>query len=110
MEISGNMHHTHSTICSRNMDTTKAEVENIQKILDNTLKRILQTPTSTPSEIIQIETGIWDIEAMIEEKQIMYYPRIHNNPTAITKTTASEPKTPWNTTIKKYTQKIQSGT
>ena len=26
---------------------TKAEVENIQKILDNTLKRILQTPTST---------------------------------------------------------------
>ena len=36
---------------------------------------------------------------MIEEKQIMYYHRINNNPTGITKTTASEPKQPWNTTI-----------
>ena len=89
---------------------TKAEVENIQKILDNTLKIILQTPTSTPSEIIQIETGIWDIETMIEEKQIMYYHRIHNNPTGITKTTASEPKKNMEHNHTKYTKKIKSGT
>ena len=44
---------------------TKAEVEHIQQILNNTLKRILQTPPSTPSEIIQIETGICDIETMM---------------------------------------------
>ena len=69
---------------------TKAEVEHIKKILDNILKIILKTPTSTPSEIIlQVETGIWDIETMIEEKQIMYYHRIRNNPTGIT---ASETK------------------
>ena len=83
---------------------TKAEVEHIQKILNNTLKRILQTPPSTPSEIIQIETGIWDIETMMEEKQIMYYHRIHNNPTGITKTTATETKYPWNTTIKTHSE------
>ena len=73
---------------------TKGEVEQIQKILDNILKRILQTPPTTPSEIIQLETGIWDIETMIEEKQIMHYHRIHNNPAGITSTTASETKKP----------------
>ena len=85
---------------------TKGEVEQIQKILDNILKRILQTPLTTPSEIIQLETGIWDIETMIEEKQIMYYHRIHNNPAGITSTTASVTKNPWNiiinNTIKKH--------
>ena len=66
----------------------------IQKILDNILKIIFQTPPTTPSELIQIETGILDIETMIEEKQIMYYHRIHNNPTGITSMTASETKKP----------------
>ena len=38
---------------------------------------------------------------MMKEKQIMYYHIIHNNPTGITKTTATETnKKPWNTTIK----------
>ena len=55
---------------------TKGEVEQIKKILDNILKRIFQTPPTTPSEIIQLEKGVWDIETMIEEKQIMYYHRI----------------------------------
>ena len=86
------------------------EVEHIDSILDNIFQRILQTPPSTSNEIIQIETGLWDIETMIEEKQIMTYREIHNNPTGITKTTGSETNNPRNTFIKKQHQKIQSGT
>ena len=63
---------------------TKTEVEHIYKILDK-LKRILQAPPSILNEIIHIETEVWDIEKMIEEKQIMYYHRIHNNPTGLRK-------------------------
>ncbi len=47
---------------------TKAELKYAQNILDSTIKRILITPTSTPSEIIIAETGIWDIETQMEKK------------------------------------------
>ena len=57
---------------------TKNEIKHIQTIFDNIIKRILKTPTSTPSEIIQLETGFLSIESMIHEKQLMYYHRIHN--------------------------------
>ena len=103
------MHHTHTTVRSRNMDTNKGRSGTHTKILNNTLKRILQTPPSTPSEIIQIETGIWDIETMIEEKQIMYYDKIHNNRTGITKSTATKQK-PMEHNHKKHTHQIQPGT
>jgi len=44
---------------------TKAELKYAQNILDSTIKRILIIPTSTPSEIIIAETGIWDIETQM---------------------------------------------
>ena len=40
---------------------TKKETEQLQKILDNVVRRILLTPPTTPREILQLETGIWDI-------------------------------------------------
>ena len=43
--------------------TTK-ESKQLQQILDNILKRTLKVPTSTPSEIIAIETGTWSIETL----------------------------------------------
>ncbi len=59
---------------------TKAEVKQIQIILDNILKRIIKTPTTTPTEIITAETGIWDIETLIAKQQIMYYHKICTEP------------------------------
>ena len=41
--------------------TTKNEIKHIQIIFYNIIKRILKTPTTTPSEIIQIETGFLSI-------------------------------------------------
>ena len=52
---------------------TKKEIAEMQKILDNSIKRILETPITTPSECLQIETGIDTIEAIVDKKQILYY-------------------------------------
>ena len=81
--------------------TTKNEINNIQIIFDNIIKRILKTPTTTPSEIIQIETGFLSIESMVHEKQLMYYHRIHNNNKCQTTDLATNPKTLWNLQMKK---------
>ena len=85
--------------------TTKNEIKHIQTIFDNIIKRILKTPTSTPSEIIQLETGFLSIESMIHEKQLMYYHRIHNINKCQTTDMATNPKTPWNTQMKKILTK-----
>ena len=58
---------------------TKVEIKETQRILNNTLKRILRAPITTPTEIITAETGIWDMETQIAKKQIMHYYRIKSN-------------------------------
>ena len=40
---------------------TKQELKQAQSILCNVIKRILKTPVTTPNEVVQAETGIWDI-------------------------------------------------
>ena len=85
--------------------TTKNEIKHIQTIFDNIIKRILKTPTSTPSEIIQLETGFLSIDSMIHEKQLMYYHRIHNINKCQTTDMATNPKTPWNLQMKKLLTK-----
>ena len=56
-------------------NTTKADENALQKILDNIIKRILATPTTTPSELTTAETGMWDIET--QRKHTM---QSHNTP------------------------------
>ena len=80
-------------------------IKHIQTIFDNIIKRILKTPTSTPSENIQLETGFISIESMIHEKQLMYYHRIHNINKCQTTDMATNPKTPWNLQMKKLITK-----
>ena len=54
----------------------ETEMKNLQKILDNVLKRIIKTPRTTPTEIISAETGIWSIKLQMWKKQIMYLHKI----------------------------------
>ena len=55
---------------------TKVEMKQVQKNMDNAIKRIIRAPITTPSEIIIAETGIWDIETQVAKKQITYYHKI----------------------------------
>ena len=75
---------------------TKAELTYVQIIMYIPIKRILQAPMTTPSEIIT-KTGIRDIETQVAKKQITYYHRIRttNNPETQLFKTMMDPKNPW---------------
>ncbi len=55
---------------------TKAELNSLQEIMDNALKIMLRSPITTPTEIILAETGTWDIENQMVNKQLIYYHKI----------------------------------
>ena len=50
--------------------TTKAEEQEINKILDNIIKRTLKLPTSTPREVLYMETGLMDICAITQKTDL----------------------------------------
>ena len=88
--------------------TTKAEENALQKILDNIIKRIIKTPTTTPSELTTAETGIWDIETQVMKTQIMYYHKIVNTrpkESTLYKVT-TDPDNPWKKKITNTLMKI----
>ncbi len=91
---------------------TKIEIKQTQKILDNVLKRILLCPTTTPSECIQAETGIRNVETMMNEKQIMYLHHIINGEDNNTRKISLDESTIWNkqitNTLKKYNLEKQT--
>ena len=88
---------------------TRKEISQAQKILDNVIKRILKTPTTTPTEILTAETRIWEVEIQMMQKQIMYYHRIitkideEKQPQLIKLLTNK--KKPWNKQIKETLEK-----
>ena len=84
---------------------TKHELQQIQKIHDNILKRILLCPQSTPRECVLLETGLWDVETMMHEKQIMYLQKILKSNENNTKNISLDPTTAWNKQITKIIQK-----
>ena len=43
-------------------------MKSVNQIYDNILKRILQTPVTTPREVLYMETGLVDIETLIKKK------------------------------------------
>ena len=62
---------------SETWNNNKAHTIEINQILDNIIKRILQTPTTTPRETLYMETGLIDIEHLAKQKQIMMKQRLH---------------------------------
>ena len=59
--------------------TTKKENEEINRILDNIIKRILRVPLSTPREALYIETGLLDTEHHIIKKRLGMMARVEKN-------------------------------
>ena len=57
------------TYASETWKPNKQEQKNLNQILDNIIKRILMTPTSTPREALYIETNLLDITRIIEKKK-----------------------------------------
>ena len=55
---------------------TKKDVQELNRIYDKILKRILKVPTSTPREVLYLETKNMDIEHTWENNQILMYHRL----------------------------------
>jgi hypothetical protein len=55
---------------------TKAEMKNINRIMENIITRILMVPPTTPKELLYIETGLLDVETTINKNRINYSNRV----------------------------------
>lgn len=58
---------------------TKAEMKILNRMYDNILTRILMVPPTTPRELLYIETGLLDIETIIEKNRLNYNNRVANS-------------------------------
>ena len=57
---------------------SKQEEKQINRIYENIIKRILQTPQSTPRESIFIETGLIETTTLIKKNRLMMHNRLKN--------------------------------
>ena len=57
-------------------DLSKKENDAYNRILDNILKRILMTPTTTPREALYIELGMLDVENTVTKNRINMHNRL----------------------------------
>ena len=64
------------TYAAETWETTKKENKAINGIYDKIIKRVLKLPTSTPREVLYLETKIIDIEHTNEKNQIMMLHRL----------------------------------
>ena len=96
------------TYASETWNPTKKEMKQLNKILDDIIKRILMTPISTPREALYIETNLLDIERIIDKRKINTYYRITRNPTSLTQyVTQTTEKTEWLKDIEKTAAKYE---
>ncbi len=64
------------TYGAENWKPLKKEIKSINKIWEGIIKRILMVPITTPKEALYIETGLPDIETMIDKKQLNMHKRL----------------------------------
>ena len=87
--------------------TTKKEREEINRIFDNILKRILKTPQSTPRECLYIETGFLDPIAIINRNRLNMHNRINHGENNTLKTILNrKEEDSWAMENKEYLQKL----
>ena len=83
------------TYASETWEPTKAETKKLNQILDKIIKRILMTPEATPREALYIETGLLDVETIIDIKRLNMMARLNNNKSEMMATVMSNPQSKW---------------
>jgi uncharacterized protein YggT (Ycf19 family) len=80
----------------------KQETKEINKILDQIIKRILRVPITTPREALYMETGLLDIDTIAKQKRITMKDRLDKTANQLLKTTLkNEQKGRWSQKTKK---------
>ncbi len=86
-----------ASYASETWDNSIKITDDVNRILDNVIKRILKTPVSTPREPLYMETGLMDLEHHAKLKQIMMKHRLNGTATElIEEVLQSEIKKGWN--------------
>ena len=84
------------TYAAETWKTTKKEMSEINSIFDKIIKRTLKLPTTTPREILYLETQLTDIRHTKEKNQVMMLHRLLNTKNTLIPTIISDYKeTSW---------------
>ena len=78
----------------------KGEMKSLNQTLDKILKRILMTPEATPREALYIETGLLDIETIIDIKRLNMMARLNRQKSEMMTAVLENPECKWMKTTK----------
>ena len=71
------------------------EMKKLNQILDKIIKRILMTPEATPRESLYIETGLLDVETIINIKRMNMMARLNREKSELMSKVLSNPHSKW---------------
>ena len=83
------------TYASETWEPNKGEQKKLNQILDKIIKRILMTPEATPREALYIETGLLDVETMIDIKRLNMMARLNREKSDLMTAVLSNPQSKW---------------
>ena len=94
------------TYASETWEPNKSEMKKLNQILDKIIKRILMTPEATPREALYMETGLLDIETIIDIKRLNMMARLNREKSKLMEEILKYPGCKWmeknKSTIEKY--------
>ena len=73
----------------------KSEMSKLNSILDKVIKRILMTPGATPREALYIETGLLDVETIMDIKRLNMMARLNRQKSEIMTKVLENPDCTW---------------
>ena len=83
------------TYACETWEPNKQEMKKLNQMLDKILRRILMTPHATPREALYIETGMLDVEAMIDIKRLNMRARLKRECSELMDLVLSNPECKW---------------
>ena len=83
------------TYACETWEPMKTEMKKLNQTLDKVIKRILMTPGSTPREALYIETGLLDIETIIDVKRLSMMARLNREKSQIMAEILENPESKW---------------
>ena len=94
------------TYASETWEPNKTEMKKLNQCLEKIIKRILMTPQATPREALYIETGLLDIETIIDKKRLNMKARLNREKSELMAEVLNYPGCKWvkktNETMAKY--------
>ena len=92
---------------SETWDITKKEYEELNRIQEEYLKRILMAPITTPRENLYLETGLLDIQHLSYIRRINMYFRLKENPSTIIEKVTKNAHNSWFTRTEKLMEEMK---